>query len=436
MASFISRMGKRLKDPSLIIGALSAFGVKLLAAGGAFLLNVIVARNLGAEQAGYFFLALAVCIMIANLTRQGLNNALVRFIAGYRVSGDIEKVGGLFKYASLRVFFVGCLVSLILYFLSPWLSNTVFNKPLLTPILEAASFLIVPLALSQLIGFCFQGMKKVVPAIFYQSALLATLAVVVLWLLSPDDSLSAIWIYVICTFTVATLAFLHWLKVVGRTYEVLGARDKYEVNQAIKPLFLILLMSQVTQWAGQLVLGIWSTPHEVALFATAQRTAMLTSFILVAVNAIAAPKFAEAFKKNRHDEIEQIALSSSRLMTAAAIPVLIFMVIFAPWLMSLFGPSFAESAIILRILAVGQFINVITGSVGYLLQMTANERVLRNNMAISTLILVVGSVIFTPILGMLGVAVITALAIATQNILCIYQVKRIFGFNTLNIFAR
>lgn len=416
--------------------AFLALTVKILAACGAFLLNIVIARNLGAEQAGYFFLAQAICVLLASITRQGFDNALVRFIAGFKVSNDSASISGMFKYAFLRVLIVSIVMALCLYSTASWLSISVFDKQHLEQTLHVAAFLIVPLALSQFMGFCFQGVKKVVPSMLYQSALLAVLSVISLSVISPDNASSTMNVYVICACIVVMLALLQWIKYSPLSGARLKDEDKHAVNQAIKPLFLILLMTQATQWAGQLMLGAWSTSEEVALFATAQRTAMLTSFILVAVNAIAAPKFAEAFKQNQLDDIEQVALSSSRLMTAAAVPILIFMIVFAPWLMSLFGPDFIDGAVILRILAVGQFVNVITGSVGYLLQMTANERLLRNNMVISSVILVVGSIVAIPLFGVIGAAVVTSCAIATQNLLCVYQVKKKLGFNTLSIFKK
>ncbi|MEZ9282133.1 oligosaccharide flippase family protein [Vibrio cyclitrophicus] len=436
MNSLISKLSNKVKDPTLLLGAMSAFFVKVLAAGGAFLLNVVIARNLGAEQAGYFFLAQAICVFLASLTRQGFDNALVRFIAGFKVSDDFISISGIFKYAFLRILIVSSITALCLYIAAPWLSNTVFQKPPLDKVIYISALLIVPLSLSQFLGFCFQGLKKVVPAMFYQSGLLAILSVATLWLLMPESASQAMTVYVTCAFVVTTIGLCQWIKHIPPSGAELKIEDKRAINQAIKPLFLILLMSQTTQWAGQLMLGAWSTSEEVALFATAQRTAMLTSFILIAVNAIAAPKFAEAFKKNKSNEIKQVALSSSRLMTAVAIPILILMIVFSPWLMGLFGPSFVDGTDILRILAIGQFVNIVTGSVGYLLQMTANEHILRNNMVISSVVFVVGSVIAIPLYGVLGAAVVTAVSIATQNLLCVYQVNKLLGFNTLKIFSR
>ena len=55
-------------------------------------------------------------------------------------------------------------------------------------------------------------------------------------------------------------------------------------------------------------------------------------------------------------------------------------------MMSLFGPEFRAGGPVLTILAAGQYVNVLTGSVGYLLMMTGNERLVRNNMAVAALL--------------------------------------------------
>ncbi|MEZ9135572.1 oligosaccharide flippase family protein [Vibrio sp. 10N.286.52.B1] len=430
------RLRDLIKNNEILLGTVAAFLVKGISATGMFFLNILVARYLGAEQAGLFFLSQAICIMLANITRQGYDNALIRFVAGYRVEGDTHRISGLVQYVGVRVLITSFFTATLLFLLSPFLSEYIFEKEKLSQTLRIAAWLIVPLSFSQLIGFCFQGLKKVVFGMFYQSCLLVIVSVFSIVIFSPEDSKSLMVIYVFCSLLVAALAFFQWKKAIPLRPCTFNDSAKQSINKVIGPLFVILLLNQMTQWAGQLMLGAWSSAADVALFAAAQRTAMLTSFVLIAVNAIAAPKFAEAFKQNRHDEIEQVALSSSRIMTAAAVPILIFMIVFAPWLMSLFGADFVDGAIILRILAIGQFVNVVTGSVGYLLQMTANERVLRNNMAISSLILVIGSVFAIPLFGAVGAAVVTSFAIATQNLLCVYQVKKKLGFNTLNVFPR
>ncbi|OED75337.1 flippase [Vibrio cyclitrophicus] len=425
-----------LVQSEIALKAALALIIKVIGAAGAFLLNIVIARSLGAEQAGYFFLAQAFLVILSAFVRQGLDNALVRYIAGYQVANAPKLVAGIYRLSLIKVLPFSICAAFTLWFSSAWLADTLFAKPLLEWPLKWCALALVPLSLSQLHGFCFQGQKKIAQAMMFESAVLAVLAIVFIWLIKPSTAASAMLVYLFASSLVCLLAFILWNK--SRTPKVscLDLEEKKQILLTAKPLFVIVVLAQITQWIGQLLLGAWGSAEDVALFATAQRTAMLTSFVLIAVNAIAAPKFAEAYKQSDLSQVRDVAKLSGKLMTLCALPIVGFMLVFAPWFMSFFGSEFVQGANILRVLALGQFINVITGSVGYLLQMTGYEKVLRNNVFISSVIMIFGSVLFIPLYGVTGAAWVTAIAIATQNLLCVHHVKKKLGFNTLKIFSR
>ncbi|WP_171389864.1 flippase [Vibrio mediterranei] len=424
------------RSTEVIVGALLAFLVKLFGAASAFLLNIVVARSLGAEQAGYFFLAQALVVILAVLIRQGLDNALVRYIAGYQAIKKPDHVAGIYRLALSRVLPAGLLISAFVWICSGWLSEVVFSKLQLEPVLKWGALAIVPLALSQLHAYCFQGQKRIVHAMSFSSAALAFCSIIVFGVLSPFDASFAMQLYLVASVIVCLVSLILWNNGRSPKLSSLDFAEKKRVLDTTKPLFAIVVMSQATQWTGQLALGAWGNAEDVALFAVAQRTAMLTSLVLIAVNAIAAPKFAEAHKQDNLNHVRVVAKMSGKLMTICALPIVGFMILLAPWLMSLFGEEFVKGANILRVLALGQFINVITGSVGYLLQMTGYEKILRNNVMISSLITIVGSLFLIPVYGLVAAAWVTTIAISTQNLLCVYHVKKKLGFNTLNILKK
>ncbi len=190
------------------------------------------------------------------------------------------------------------------------------------------------------------------------------------------------------------------------------------------------------QWAGQLVSAAYVPPEELAILAVAQRTAMLTSFVLMAVNLVVAPKFAALYKQGKTEQLERIALKATKLMVLFALPIVGFMLIFPEGLMMLFGEQYKSGANLLRILAVGQFINVMTGSVGYLLSMSGHERDLRNVVFISGPMAMILALVLTPLYGVTGAATATAIALASQNLLAVVMVKRRLGFNTLAVWRK
>lgn len=65
----------------IVQGASVSLGVKVVTGILTFALNVVVARALGAEGAGLFFLALTVVTIAAILGQLGLDAAVVRFVA-------------------------------------------------------------------------------------------------------------------------------------------------------------------------------------------------------------------------------------------------------------------------------------------------------------------------------------------------------------------
>ncbi|WP_297185886.1 polysaccharide biosynthesis C-terminal domain-containing protein [uncultured Porticoccus sp.] len=86
----------------------------------------------------------------------------------------------------------------------------------------------------------------------------------------------------------------------------------------------------------------------------------------------------------------------------------------------------------LMILAVGQFIGTAVGS---LLSMTTSSQ-LRWIVFIGAVLGVSLGVLLIPGYGLIGAAIETSVAVASKNLLCVYQVNQLLGFNTLAIWRK
>ena len=164
----------------------------------------------------------------------------------------------------------------------------------------------------------------------------------------------------------------------------------------------------------------------------ANRTAILISFTLLAVNSIAAPKFAALYKQGDTKALQKTVQQSAKLMTLSTGPILLLFLSIPNLIMEFFGPEFIEGTTALRILAIGQFVNVATGSVGYLLMMTGNERLLRNSLLAATLLYVTLNIILMPSFGLLGAAIATAISLVFQNLISAIFVWRRLGIVTFS----
>jgi O-antigen/teichoic acid export membrane protein len=157
---------------------------------------------------------------------------------------------------------------------------------------------------------------------------------------------------------------------------------------------------------------------------------------LNSVITISGPKFAELYRKGDLDGIRDTMRASVRVCLLPAGGSLLVILLFARPIMGLFGPEFVEGASVLRILAIGQFVNAATGPVGLLLTMTGNERDTRNIVLAYTLFLLVACALVAPRWGILGTAVVNAFAVAFLNFFAVYFVHKRLGLEYRSMFGR
>src|SRR5512146_1323167 len=106
------------------------------------------------------------------------------------------------------------------------------------------------------------------------------------------------------------------------------------------PLLGASVVQQIMQVFPLLLLGAWANTAEVGVFSVAQRTAGLLSLVLIAANAIVAPKFAELYHQEDMTALGKVARYTTALVTVMALPGVILMLFVPEWLMGLYGADF------------------------------------------------------------------------------------------------
>ncbi len=251
------------------------------------------------------------------------------------------------------------------------------------------------------------------------------------WLATSWGVLGAVGAHV-----VATVLALAWGVVLWRraTPHLKGARadfDRRVLMHTSLPLFGIAVTGLAMTWADTLLLGVWEANRAVGIYGVAVRLSALTGFVLVSVNTIAAPKFAALYAKKEHEQLRRLAQDSTALMIAFALPLLIVFLAVPGKVLGLFGAEFEAGAVALGILAVGQFVNVGTGSVGYLLIMCGYERTYQKIMVVFAGLNVGLNLLLIPRYGVEGAAVATAASLAGMNLAAAAMVYRKLSILTL-----
>lgn len=431
----INRIKNRLDSHGreIFSKSLLTFILKILGSGLAFLLQFVIARQLGADGSGLYFLALNILVLLATVTRLGMDNSVTRFVAAHASDNDWEKVKGVTRLSLLLACGLSLLASLVFYFLAMPLVK-LLDKPELLQVLQWMLLLTTPLALMTLFARAIQGLKLARQTMLMQSVLVPLVACVLTYSLAPRYGImGAVIAYAAGLVFTLLYGMQVWSRAMRPFRQVSARFDRQLLLKSSFPLMGAIILQQITQSLPLLALGYWASSADVGIFGAAQRTATLVSLVLIAANIIVAPKLSELYQQNNMAALGRVARQGAMLMTAMASPVLLLCLLVPEWIMGLFGPEFRSGWLLLVIMAVGQLVNVLTGSVGFLLIMTGNEKSFFSANLLSAALSVTLVLLLVPVYGALGAAFAVAVPVAVVNLVRVRFIWKQMGIMTLPI---
>nr|MDA3878674.1 polysaccharide biosynthesis C-terminal domain-containing protein [Halothiobacillus sp.] len=194
------------------------------------------------------------------------------------------------------------------------------------------------------------------------------------------------------------------------------------------PFTLIGGAGLINNQADIIMLGWFGSAAEVGIYHVAVQGATLVAFGLQVANAVMAPHFARLYTLGDMDKLQRLVTASARVVLLVALPLALAFVFAGGTIVTwVFGEGFAASHLPLAILALGQLANVAFGSVGFLLNMTGNERHTARVLWQTALLNVVLNGLLIPFYGMVGAAVASAVSLLTWNALLFVCVGKNLG---------
>jgi O-antigen/teichoic acid export membrane protein len=183
-------------------------------------------------------------------------------------------------------------------------------------------------------------------------------------------------------------------------------------------------------WVDTIMIGIFRDEKSVGIYNVSLKIASIIGIVLVAINSIAAPKFAELYSKNKIKVLQKVITQSSKLIFFVSFPLLLINIVFSVQILSLFGKDFIVAKWALITLCCGQFVNIVSGSVGYILQMTGNEIAFQNIILLSIFVNILLNYYLIPQYGINGAAVASAISMSMWNLLSIIYCKKLIGIKS------
>lgn len=409
---------------------MGAFVLRLAGALLVFVMQVVLARNMGVYEFGLFALALTVCTLAASVSRFGLDVGIIKMIAKSLALENKPLATGWLVGALLTILPISIGVAVLLSLVAGWISTEVFHDTNLTGALEAFAIGVPVIALMMLLAEAHKGLKSMAVSAAVQSIIVPSLILlsVTAGILSGNASRVAHAYIVACSISLA-FAVYWW-----HTSHGWGGRENVHPLKVLPfgwPFFLAGLGTLVLTWADTIIVGMFIDVENVAIYYAATKLASLTSFILIAINAISAPKFTALFAIGDVAGLQRLAKQSTALMILLSIVPTLLLLLFPGFWLGMFGEHFEAGWHALVVLTLGQMVNVSCGSVGLLLAMTGHEKTMRNILLTTAILTVTMGVILARHFGITGVAYSTAIGMCLWNVWMLVEVRGKLGFWTL-----
>jgi O-antigen/teichoic acid export membrane protein len=423
-------------------GFLANVSVSFVLKGAAFLLglamNILLANWLGADGVGQFFLILTfinVCVVIAKL---GLDRTLTRLFTEHYIKRSWVEIANLRVLSNRLIVVTSLLMMLIIFLFSEPISIYVFNQPSMESNLLLFSLAILPIALFQNQGETLKGLKQI-----RLGLLIGTIALPALFIIGAIithyyifEVSTAIWIYIIsaCLIMVFSQIFYHIKYVKGIRIRRLVVDSALEAKQLLGDSYHVLISNfyqQVNIWIPVLIIGYYWDDVSVGQFEIARRVSMLLSFFLLAFNSVFAPKITELYHNGELDTLQKMYSKSSRYLALLALTCIIPIIWSRDLIFNLFGANFIDAGDSFIVLLVGQFVNCSTGSVGFILMMTGNEKLMRQSTFIALTFTLVASLLLIPQWASLGAALTASGSIIIMNVIASYKLYKKLGITPL-----
>jgi len=412
---------------NLFSKALGLVCLKLAASALALFFHYLLARQLTAEQFGLYALAMSVLMFSAVLAKQGLEQVSVRFIAKASAADAKLWYGVIVGSALLSSIGMG----LLIFWCLGLFSQALFGQPQLGDLALFIALLTPIQTLVAINSSALKGLGHAGSAMLFSGLITFSIAVVALIAMPVVSAYDALLIFILASLFALLLSFVVlttkfegtlWLKF----DEVRSIKPRLgEISRVSRRVLVISIAALLTQQLSTILLAKHMPLAVVGSYALAIKFAMLLSYPLMAINAITAPRYARLYQAKKLIQFKTLALGVTKGLLALATVGLIVIFLSIDAVLAHFGADYADAAWLVKILAVGQWFNMSTGSVVSMLIMSGHEKLHRRNTLWLTGANVVALLVLIPLYGVLAAAIVTSVAMAIKNLVALYFVNQL-----------
>jgi O-antigen/teichoic acid export membrane protein len=392
-----------------------------------FVIALMLARGLGANDYGLYVLAISAASLFAGISLLGTDDAMVRYVAILSGRRDEDGVSGTMQIGFGMALLGGLVMGGVLFVCAGPIAVGLFHAPELVRVFRLFAMVVPFLTVSNTLLGMARGFRRMDYAALSQNVIQSMVRIVLVALLALGG-----WLHLYAAAvafglsdvaaSVALIALLNRVFPLKRSLDLRARRDLRAIFGFALPLWLAGLLRQFRRNIQNLMLGVMSSVANVGIFAIANRVNLVAGVSSQSIYIASRPLMAQLHDRRDHEALGSLYTATTRWTFGLNIPFFLVMVLYPGPLLLAFGKPFAAGATALVILACGQMVDAGTGTCQGMIDMTGHTRVKLANAIALTALLVGGGALFIPRWGVLGAAVASLVAVSSVNVASIVEV--------------
>jgi O-antigen/teichoic acid export membrane protein len=396
--------------------------------------TIFIARLLGSDLYGLYGIVLTIPSLIGIFRDWGVNSAMIRFTAQYKAEGREAEVRSVFISGLIFEIAVGLALSAVSIGVSPFLADTIYNRPQIAPLIQIASFTILAQGIVNAATAAFTGMEKIAHnslMLICQSAIKT--AVIIALVIAGFSTSGA----VIGHATAMIIAGLIGGLLMWTLYKKLPKQTTHKSN--IKNYIKILLTFGTPLSLANIIAGFQSNFFGFLLpifylndntiignYHIATTFVVLITFFATPITSMLFPAFSKLNPKDDKETLKNVYQFSIRYASILVVPVAaLVMTLAEPAVATLFGDTYGTAPLFLALLSITYFYTA-TGSLttGNFIISQGKTKFIFHLTALTTAIGIPVGYILIMTFGVLGLIATTLIAGIPSLLISIFWIKK------------
>jgi O-antigen/teichoic acid export membrane protein len=419
-------------------GSLVTFILRMIGMMLGYLVMYVISKKYGADGIGVYNLTLSIITIAATISCMGTNVSILRYVGQFNNSNNNFKLGILFWHVIEIVFPISLLLFFVFFYFSEIIAIKFFKNTDYILALKYGAVIIPFLSIQNVSVEFIRGLKKLKISEYLRSVSRPIINIILLLIFSIYIEIIVLPVFTVgIAIAVSTFIALYYILQSQDIYffkkniffekEFISRKD---ILSTSLPMFVTILASLIMENISIYIVEYYHSTNDVGIFSISYKIAMLASLPLLVVNTISAPKFSELYWQNKANVLQQTIDFSSKIITSLSLFICVIILFFSSNIFRALGNDFLSGQSIIKILLLSNLVNAITGSVGIFLNMTGNQKILRNIICFSAIICLIINFLFVPKFGLIGAAFSNLVGSLLLNVTSSVFVKVKIGYRT------